>query len=303
MDARGWLGLALLAALAAPARGADGDGFETLANGLRLAARPVKGARDAAVVLVFEVGEAHDPAGRSGLGHLLEHLFVTAPARGAARRTLEEVDARYPRGFHAHTGEGETVVAVVVPPEQLAAELAEAAARMGALAPEEEDLDRERAQILDELGAMYDRAPPLAAANRARERVFPPPPGARRGGTRAGLAAVSLALVRDRAARLYKPANAILVVAGAIDPAAALAAARAAFAPLAPGERSRPLSRRSISPSKAPCPSVPSPRRRSRRRPRATATTRRFSSSRRGSRSADRRGACRSTSRRSRTDG
>lgn len=227
--------LALALLCAAPAW-AD-EGFVTLANGLRLAARPVGGTEDAAVVVLYEVGEADDPAGRSGLGHLVEHLLVTAPAAGAPRRTLEETRARYARGFRAHTGERATVLGAVFPRGRLEEELREAAARMAALAPEEADLERERAHIEDELGAMYERTPPLVAGNLARDLVFPPSAGARRGGTREGLAAVCVDLVRDRLARWYKPANAIVVVAGAIEPAAALARARALFEPIAAGER------------------------------------------------------------------
>jgi zinc protease len=238
-----------LLALACGVARAD-DGFVTLANGLRLATRPVAGTSDVAVVVLYEIGEGHDPEGRSGLGHLVEHVLVTAPALAAPRRTLEETRDRYARGFRAHTGEDATVIGVVAPRERLEAELAELAARMADLRPEEGDLARERANIADELGAMYERTPPLVAGNRARDMVFPPAPGARRGGTLEGLAAVDAALVRARLARFYRPANAIVVLAGAIEPAAALARARALFEPIPTGER--PPAPRRPEPAAAP---------------------------------------------------
>jgi len=43
-----------------------------LDNGLRVALRPVSGAADVAVLVLYDVGELHDPPGKSGLGHLVE---------------------------------------------------------------------------------------------------------------------------------------------------------------------------------------------------------------------------------------
>ncbi len=243
------MGLLVASAFALAGAGAPPDAraaspaeveWVALENGLRVAARQVGGTDAVAVVAVYQVGEGHDPEGRSGLAHLIEHLLVTAPAEGAPRRSLEEVAARYARGFHAKTGETATAIGGVVPAAALEAELREVAARMGALRPAEEDLARERAHLVDEIGAMWERTPPLVAANRARELVLALAPGRRRGGTAEGLSAIDLALVRDRVARWYKPANALVSIAGGADPQRALALARAVFARLPRGERAPP---------------------------------------------------------------
>jgi predicted Zn-dependent peptidase len=228
---------ALFFAVAALARAEDGLVLE---NGLRVFAREVSGSERVAVLVLYRIGEGHDPEGRSGTGHLIEHLLVTAPARLSPRRTLEETAARYCRAFRARTGEGATLIGGVVERGRLEEELSDVAARMAALRPEEQDLERERAQIEDEIGAMWERTPALVAANCARDLVLEPPPGTRRGGTREGLAAADLALVRDRLARFYKPRNAILSIAGGIEPQEALALARRNFAAISPGERPPP---------------------------------------------------------------
>jgi len=51
----------------------------TLDNGLNVILRPVQ-AKDVAVVVLYSTGADHDPKGRSGLAHFVEHLQCTAAA-------------------------------------------------------------------------------------------------------------------------------------------------------------------------------------------------------------------------------
>ena len=185
-----------------------------LKNGLTVVVRPLPGAAQAAVVVLFSVGSDHDPEGRSGMGHLLEHLYVTAAAGGAKAGSFEELMARYPGGSNAQTGERFTVVASVVPRESLEAELRDAAARMGDLRIEAADLDRERPRLLAELENMFGGIPEIGARNLAAEAVRPPPRGGRKGGLPAHVSAATLGELRERWKKLYKPGNAVLVVAG-----------------------------------------------------------------------------------------
>src|SRR5205085_2484762 len=144
-----------------------------------------------AIVAVFPVGEGSDPPGRSGLGHLCEHVLFTAAAGDVPARSVEEMAAREGDGWNAHTSRDYTVIAHVVPRGRLAAEVRELAARMSALRVEPAIVDRERARILVELDAMYASNPSIATGNLARELLFEPEPGFRRGGTPEGLAAIT----------------------------------------------------------------------------------------------------------------
>jgi len=56
-----------------------------LDNGLTVLLRPVPGAEQVAVVTLFDLGGEHDPGGKSGMAHLMEHLYCTAGASGDAR--------------------------------------------------------------------------------------------------------------------------------------------------------------------------------------------------------------------------
>ena len=58
-----------------------------LENGLKVLLRPLEGSQNTALVVLFSVGGDNDPAGRSGLAHLVEHVYVTA-AGGATPARL-----------------------------------------------------------------------------------------------------------------------------------------------------------------------------------------------------------------------
>jgi len=190
----------------------------SLENGLAVRVRPITGAKTAAVLVLFDIGGDHDPEGRSGLAHLVEHLYVTSAAGDGKARTVEEVFKKYPDGHNAQTGERYTLVCSVVPAGSLEDELADAAARLGDLRIQAGDLDRERPRVLAEVENMFGRIPELGVRNRAGEQIRPTPRGGRRGGRPDHVAAITLDDVRDHWKRYYKPRNAILVVSGACDP-------------------------------------------------------------------------------------
>jgi len=205
----------------------------TLDNGLRVAIRPVEGAALASVTVLFDFGEDADPEGRSGLAHLCEHLYCTAPAGKEKAAPVEALVKSHPGGWNAQTGWDYTVFSYVVTPAALEGELADAARRMGALAPAAEDLERERPRLLEELGNMYGRSPSLAAWNLARAALDPARPG-RAGGLPEEVCEVRLdeavAFLRAK----YRPARARLIVAGAVDPAVCGPRIRELFGALPP---------------------------------------------------------------------
>ncbi len=190
-----------------------------LDNGLRVVLRPVEGAALASVTVLFDFGEDADPEGRSGLAHLCEHLYCTSPAGKEKATPIEAIARAHPGGWNAQTGRDYTVFSYVVTPAALPGELEDAARRMGSLAPAEEDLARERPRLFLELENMYGRSTALASWNHARTALSPDRPG-RAGGLPEDLVDVTI----DEAAAFlrakYRPANARLLVAGAVDPAA-----------------------------------------------------------------------------------
>ena len=207
-----------------------------LPNGLEVFVRPIAGAKDVALVVMFRVGGDHDPMGKSGLAHLVEHLYVTAAAGKISARGYADILARYPGGHTAQTADRHTVVAQVFPAARLEEELDDAAARMGDLRITMEDLAREKPRVLEEVGNMFERLPGLAAQNRAREQVRPNLAGGRRAGLPEHVQSLTIEEVSGAWKRLYKPGNAVLALAGAIDPEKAKALVAARFGPLPRGE-------------------------------------------------------------------
>jgi zinc protease len=208
-----------------------------LENGLSVFLRPVQGAKDVALVVLYSLGGDHDPKGRSGLAHVVEHLQCTSAAGEFPIRTFADILQRYPRGQNFQTGDSYTVHAVVFPAKELDRELKEMAARMAGLKITGADLDRELPRIDEELRNMFGGIPTLAALNLAREKVRPAPLGGRKGGVFQHIKAMTLDELKERWRDYYKPNNAILVLAGAIDVDAARKAIAASFAKMPAGKQ------------------------------------------------------------------
>jgi zinc protease len=218
-----------------PAKAPKLERFQ-LDNGLKVILRRVQGTKEVALVVLYSVGEDHDPKGKSGLGHMLEHLYVTAAAGEEKARTIKDIIARYPLGWNAQTGDRYTVIAWVFPPKDLDRELKDAAARMSDLRMAQSDLDRERLRVLEEVDNMFGGIPAIAAPNLARELVRPTPLGGRKGGEPKQVQTLTLEELRARWRDYYKPRNAILVLAGDIDLAQARKQVTSLFGKIPTGE-------------------------------------------------------------------
>src|SRR5947207_1036283 len=94
-----------------------------LDNGLTVILRPVREVNQVAGVLLFNLGGDHDPAGKSGRAHLLEHLYCTAGAGNSPPRDFKQIQKRHGAGFNQQTGHDFTVFAGVVNAEALEGEL------------------------------------------------------------------------------------------------------------------------------------------------------------------------------------
>jgi zinc protease len=196
-----------------------------LDSGLRVVLVPDRRTNLVSVDVRYETGALDDPAGRSGLAHLAEHLsFGIAGEDGA---TVAERLDRAALVYSAYTSWDETHFASLALAGRLADVLAVEASRMGArcerIAPAL--FERERDVVENEARERDPRGPwaPVAA------RLFPADhPYARPvGGAELG------ALRREDACAFlaghYAPGRAILVVGGAIDGEAARGLVAAAF--------------------------------------------------------------------------
>jgi zinc protease len=218
---RRWLNVVALAATTMGAIAVDviaADPVQQrLANGLRVQLAPSEIGKRVALVVLYDVGGDHDPAGASGLAHLTEHLYITSAAGDVPARTAEQLMAQYPQSWNAQTGMDYTVFSTVFAPEHISDELHEAAARMADLKPTQAELDREKGRLLQEVSNMFGGFLPLAALNHARSFVRPAPAGHRHGGMPDQVRKISLEQLRAWWQAHYKPANATIIVAGRFD--------------------------------------------------------------------------------------
>lgn len=201
----------------------------TLDNGLDVMLRQVDGGNMITVMTLFDIGEKHEPQGKSGISHMVEHLYITCETDSTEQTTASEWFAKYSNQANAQTGEDYTVISASVEISQLPAELKRHAARMRSLNITEEDLARERPRVLEELANMYSRNAALAARNIARSYVDPLPTGLRRGGLEKDINNLTVEDLKQWYSDYYRPMNATLLVVGDFDPSEAAEVIAAEF--------------------------------------------------------------------------
>jgi zinc protease len=187
-------------------------------NGLKVIIIPVKKAELVSLVTLYSIGESSDPPGKSGMAHLIEHLYVTSAAGEFPSRSIDQFITDYPKGWNAQTGMDYTVIATVFPTRQLDAELRMAAARMKDLKITENDLDREIPRIERELDNMYGGIPMIASQNLSAEMLLGSSLKGREGGVIEQLRTITVDELRARARTFYKPANAQIIISGSVEP-------------------------------------------------------------------------------------
>jgi predicted Zn-dependent peptidase len=250
------LPLAVFAALALGAGGAraynPGEGRKTtdkdfavrlqrfeLPNGLVVLLAPDPGSTSVLVWTTFRAGTLYEPAGRSGMAHLVEHLLATGPTPQTDYATL--LESRRARNFNASTGAELMSFQAVVPAEELPVALWVAADRMGTLPSRIDDalVERHRQVVIQERAIRHIDAPYGLVHERLYEKLFAAPHPLH--GTVAGvpeeLASATAEEVRSFAQRLIVPANGILTIAGRFDPDQARRLVEDTLGRLPPGER------------------------------------------------------------------
>jgi len=195
----------------------------TLDNGLQVIVHEDHRAPLFAAELRYRVGAAGDPI--PGLAHLVEHLMFEGSAsapQGAYDRWLAAAGA----SNNAWTSHDTTAFTVVGPAEALELALFLEGDRMGWLTLDEEDLINQLAVVFSErelsLSAVGGWETPSVSA-----ALYPAGHPYRRTvlGEPEPLSEVTIAQLADFVSRWYQPANAVLVVGGAVSAEAVFALA------------------------------------------------------------------------------
>lgn len=193
----------------------------TLPNGLRVHATRDRSTPNVHVQMIYHVGSKDDPAGRSGLAHLFEHIVSRVTrniAPGQIGRLVEE-EAGGSRG--ALTSPDRTRYYETVPANRLEAVLWMHAERMGRSVLDQSIFETERNVVKEEmreriLSTPYGRL----QGYHAFENTFVNHPYQRQSvGTIPDLDAATLEDARAFHENFYRPDNATLVVSGNFEPA------------------------------------------------------------------------------------
>src|SRR5688572_18602703 len=198
-----------------------------LDNGLRVDLLPAPRGDRAALVVLFDVGADDDPPGRSGMAHLVEHLFTSSTRAGkTSAPTLQ-----------SRTGADYTLYASEILGGRILEEIDDAAARLagGGQPVTDAELTRVRKHVLDEVANLQERDATAAAMIRAAEALRPGLGAGTRGGARAEIEAITAAEAGDFRRAHYGTATARLIVAGRFNVADAEKRIRAAFGTLPAG--------------------------------------------------------------------
>jgi zinc protease len=233
------LGLAVgvLAVLALPAAAAPaGDSGSvpagvlraTLYNGLRVVIVPDRLAPVVTTEINYLVGSNDAPSGFPGTAHALEHMMFRG-SKGLDRDQLSELGAVLGGDYNADTTETVTQYFYTVPAANLPVALRVEALRMNGLDLNEADWDKERGAIEQEVSRDFS-SPIYTYMSQLQAIMFAGTPYEHDAlGTRPSFDKTDAKLLRAFYEKWYAPNNAILVIAGDIDPPKTLDEVKAAF--------------------------------------------------------------------------
>lgn len=219
------------------------DSFQ-LSNGLRVILSEDHTAPLVAVNLWYHVGSANERAGRTGFAHLFEHMLFQGSANVGANEHFELVQ-RAGGTLNGSTWLDRTNYFETVPSNQLELALWLEANRMGYLLPAmtQQKLDTQRDVVQNERRWSMDNQPYGTWWERLPALAFPVGHPFHHSliGSMADLDAASLDDIAQFFATYYTPDNAVLSIAGDLDPSDARAMVERHFAPIPRGKGKPPL--------------------------------------------------------------
>ncbi len=222
-----------------------------LTNGLRVIVAPDHLAPVVAINVWYDVGSKHEVTGRTGFAHLFEHLMFQGSGHVGKAEHLGIVQAAG-GVVNGTTYFDRTNYFETLPSHRFELGLWLEADRMATLldALNQENLDNQRDVVKNEKRQSYDNRPYGSFYERLLALVMPPehPYHHTPIGSMADLDAASLEDVRAFFRTYYAPDNAVLAIAGDVEPEEALAAARHYFEGIAPSPGIPPLGDLSLPP-------------------------------------------------------
>lgn len=224
-----WAMLALLSLGAARAAEPAADvARATLSNGLQVVVVRDRLAPVVTTELNYLVGSDDVPRGFPGTAHALEHMMFRG-SPGLSKDQLAAISANLGGSFNADTTQSVTQYFFNTPVQDLDVALHTEALRMRALDATDAAWAKERGAIEQEVSRDLS-SPDFKFYTELQARLFEGTPYEHTPlGTRESFDKTTGAMLRRFHQQWYAPNNAILVIAGDVDPAATIAQVRARF--------------------------------------------------------------------------
>jgi predicted Zn-dependent peptidase len=200
-----------------------------LPEGPRVITAPLPGARSVAVAAYVRAGSRQETPGLAGVAHFLEHLTFKGTAAYPSTRALSEAIEGVGGSFNAATDREATVYWARVPRREVGramAVLGELICRPSLAASE---IDREREVIVEEIRGYLDDPAEHCQILFQRAMFGSGPLGREICGDEADVRALPEAGIREFWSLAYRPANAVVAVAGDLGHDAAVELVEGAF--------------------------------------------------------------------------
>jgi zinc protease len=209
-----------------------------LDNGLKVVLAPDRTVPVVATNLWYGVGSRNEVEGMTGFAHLFEHMMFQGSAHVPKNRHFELIE-RVGGTLNATTWFDRTNYFETVPSNDLALTLWLESDRMGWMLPAmtQEKLDNQRDVVKNEKLQRYDNQPYGDWSERVQKLIYPEGHPYRHTviGSMEDIDAATLDDVGSFFETFYVPDNAVLTLAGDIEPAAALEQVKRYFGDIEPG--------------------------------------------------------------------
>ncbi|HTL02690.1 MAG TPA: pitrilysin family protein [Vicinamibacterales bacterium] len=206
-----------------------------LPNGLRVIVSPDHAAPVVSLVVAYDVGSRNEKQGKTGFAHLFEHLMYKG-SQNVADGELAALIQNYGGDHNGQTDKDHTIYFEEVPANQLDMVLFLEADRMKALALTQENLANQLEAVKEERRFRVDNQPYGKANEQLDDLAFQNFPNKHSViGSMSDLDTASLADFTAFYKTYYAPNNAVLAIAGDVDPSAAVEKVRKYFAAIPSG--------------------------------------------------------------------
>ncbi len=206
-----------------------------LANGLRVVFINNDNAESVSFGIFVSSGSRHESAADAGISHFIEHMLFKGTKKRSALKISQAIEGRG-GSFNAYTSEESTCFYAHLPCEALEPAVDILTDMYINAAIPEEEFERERYVILEEI-KMYEDEPDAVASENLSKCLFPGNPlGLPVAGSGETLGAITPQHMRDYIRRVYVPAATVAVVSGRFNPVKAMALIEKTLGALPTGE-------------------------------------------------------------------